>query len=397
MSGNMTPPPIPVKRNYSLGVKAFLLAMQCVLLMTGVLAVWLLSYSRHTLNKDVAGEIAKEWGGSAQIDAPTLRYDVDSEYSIQPTAYTCNVSVTTESLHRNIYEAEVFDAHVVMSGTFNKDDILTNRDSLYFELAIPTQQATKLSALKIGGKTQEFQKSDMAIFTKVDISDMPQIIEFSTEFDIRGSGSIWLQQVGDKSVVTINGEAPNPSFQGNTLPNDRKINGKAFSARWESEGDMIESDYSSQKLVGTEFLVGVDRYQMVERSLKYSFLIILLTYVSVFFAEIMMRRNIPMFNYFLIGAALIIFYTLLLSFSEQLAFGLAYTIASTMTVALITGYMWKMLNSAKVGLAIGAILTFMYVVIFILLSISTYALLLGSLLLFAALAAMMYGSLKIKF
>lgn len=397
MSGNMTPPPIPVKRNYSLGVKAFLLAMQCVLLMTGVLAVWLLSYSRHTLNKDVAGEIAKERGGSVQIDAPTLRYDVDSEYSIQPTAYTCNVSVTTESLHRNIYEAEVFDAHVVMSGTFNKDDILTNRDSLYFELAIPTQQATKLSALKIGGKTQEFQKSDVAIFTKVDISDMPQIIEFSTEFDIRGSGSIWLQQVGDKSVVTINGEAPNPSFQGNTLPNDRKINGKAFSARWESEGDMIESDYSSQKLVGTEFLVGVDRYQMVERSLKYSFLIILLTYVSVFFAEIMMRRNIPMFNYFLIGAALIIFYTLLLSFSEQLAFGLAYTIASTMTVALITGYMWKMLNSAKVGLAIGAILTFMYVVIFILLSISTYALLLGSLLLFAALAAMMYGSLKIKF
>ena len=110
----------------------------------------------------------------------------------------------------------------------------------------------------------------------------------------------------------------------------------------------------------------------------------------------MTGRNIPLLNYFLIGAALIIFYSLLLSFSEHVSFGIAYLIAAAMTVVLITGYMWRMLGSAKVAVMIGLILTGMYVVCYILLTLSTYALLLGSLMLFAALAAVMYASLKLK-
>ena len=125
-------------------------------------------------------------------------------------------------------------------------------------------------------------------------------------------------------------------------------------------------------------------------------MIILLTYISVLFTEIVMKRNIPLVNYFLIGAALIIFYTLLLSFSEHMSFGIAYVIASIMTIALIAGYMWKMLSSRKTGIVIGTILSVLYISCYILLSLSTYALLLGSLILFIALAAMMYGSLQIK-
>ncbi len=79
-----------------------------------------------------------------------------------------------------------------------------------------------------------------------------------------------------------------------------------------------------------------------------------------------------------------------------MSFGIAYVIASIMTIALIAGYMWKMLCSRKTGIVIGAILSVLYVSCYILLSLSTYALLLGSLILFIALAAMMYGSLQIK-
>ena len=109
-----------------------------------------------------------------------------------------------------------------------------------------------------------------------------------------------------------------------------------------------------------------------------------------------MKRDIPLLNYFLIGAALIIFYTLLLSFSEHLSFGIAYIIASVMTIALIAGYMWKMLCSRKAGIVTGTILSLLYASCYILLSLSTYALLLGSLIIFIALAAMMYGSLQIN-
>ena len=109
-----------------------------------------------------------------------------------------------------------------------------------------------------------------------------------------------------------------------------------------------------------------------------------------------MKWKISLLNYFLIGASLIIFYTLLLSFSEHMFFGIAYMIASLMTIILIVGYMCKMLHSKKIGIVIGAILSSFYISCYILLSLSTYALLLGSLILFIALAAMMYGSLQIK-
>ena len=226
---------------------------------------------------------------------------------------------------------------------------------------------------------------------------MPEIIDFSTDFDIHGSGALFIKQIGEESTITIDGEASNPSFKGRSLPNERRLRRNSFSARWEGEGVPVGVVHTDElQFVGTNFLIGVDRYQKVSRSLKYAFLIILLTYISVLFTEIAMKRNIPLLNYFLIGAALILFYSLLLSFVEHLSFGISYLIASVMTVALISGYMWKMLSSRKVGLVMGAILTGLYVSCYILLSLSTYALLLGSLILFIALGAMMYGSLQVR-
>ncbi len=83
----------------------------------------------------------------------------------------------------------------------------------------------------------------------------------------------------------------------------------------------------------------------------------------------MMKHPIPLFNYFLIGAALVLFYCLLLAFSEHIAFGYAYLAASVMTVVLISGYMWRILSS-KTGMAICVILTGMYLGCYIMLCLS---------------------------
>ena len=145
------------------------------------------------------------------------------------------------------------------------------------------------------------------------------------------------------------------------------------------------------------FLLGVDRYQKVERSLKYAFLIILFTFLSVFFAERLTKYPIPVLNYLLIGLALILFYVLLLSLCEHMTFGVAYAIASAMTACLISLYMWGMLHSKKVAGTILAILAVMYASCYVLLCLSTYALIMGALMMFCALAVSMYASLKIKF
>lgn len=394
---NIQMPPIPFKRNMSYGIKILILGLQCGVLMIGALAIWIISYSREERNKDVAEQITSEWGKTVYIDGLIVKENHDSKTFLKPETFICNANVDTESLHRNIYEAEVFNAHVSISGTFNKNSIITIGDTVYFELGINTDQITKLSTLKIGNKSVKWHKTNNSLYAMANTSDLPSVINYSTAFDVRGSGSFYIKQIGKKSSVSISGEASNPSFGGSCLPDKRSIQGRRFSAKWENENTSeVISDKDSSEFTYTDFLVGVDRYQKVTRSLKYAFIIILLTYISVLFTEILMKRNIPLLNYFLIGAALIIFYTLLLSFSEHISFGLAYLVASTMTVLLISGYMWKMIGSKKAGIIIGTILTVIYVCCFILLSLETYALLLGSLILFISLAAMMYGSLQIK-
>lgn len=392
-----SPPPFPGKPKTSYGTKVLLLGLQCMVLMIGALMVFAMSDLREQRNRHVAAQIAEEWGGTVHIQGPVAGNRQGTVRLIRPQTFNCDARVNTRSLHRNIYEAEVFDAKVLMSGTFSKDSLTAIGDTILIEVRLNPSRITGLSPLKIGDKSVEWQKSDDCLKAVVGSRDITRNAEFSTDFDIHGSGGLFIKQIGWESTVDISGDASNPSFSGSRLPNEREIQDRQFNARWVSMDEQIGPAYEEQSgYVGTNFLVGVDRYQKVARALKYSFIIILLTYLSVLLTEMMTGRNIPLLNYFLIGAALIIFYSLLLSFSEHVSFGIAYLIAAAMTVLLITGYMWRMLGAAKVAVIIGLILTGMYVVCYILLTLSTYALLLGSLMLFAALAAVMYASLKLN-
>lgn len=393
------PPPIPpaYRKRTSYGLKIFLMGVMCCVLMIGVLAIWAMSYSRESSNREVAESIVRQWGSSVYINGPVAKADSRSASRMRPVAFTCQAEVATKSLHRSIYEAEVFTADVHLSGNFNRDSLTRLGDTVVLELGVPTKQVVKLDALSVSGKKIPWQKSDTCMVAYLKLSELPAKIDFTADFEIRGSEAIFVKQIGETSTITINGEAHNPSFNGSSLPVDRATTDRGrFRASWKGyvPDGVVNAD--RQGFVGTEFLVGVDRYQKVARSMKYSFIIILLTFISVLFVEIMRRQQIPLLNYFLVGAALIIFYSLLLSFVEFVSFGYAFLIAAAMTVVLITGYMWKMLGSRKTGLSIGAVLSMIYISCYVMLSISTYALLLGSLLLFVSLAAIMYASLKIR-
>ncbi|MDR2231636.1 MAG: cell envelope integrity protein CreD, partial [Tannerella sp.] len=124
--------------------------------------------------------------------------------------------------------------------------------------------------------------------------------------------------------------------------------------------------------------------------------IILLTFVVSFFVEISQKKSIHPFQYLLIGAALCLFYSLLISISEHTDFTLAYLIASVMTVAMITLYMIGVLKIRKTALTIGGLLALLYLYIFVLIQMETYALLAGSIGLFVILAVIMYFSQRIK-
>lgn len=132
------------------------------------------------------------------------------------------------------------------------------------------------------------------------------------------------------------------------------------------------------------------------RSVKYAYLIIILTFVVSFFVEVLQKKNIHPFQYLLTGLALCLFYTLLIAISEHLGFTLAYLISAVMTIVLLTCYMMGILKIRKTALTIGGLLAFLYVYIFVLIQMETYALLAGSLGLFVILAIIMYYSQKIN-
>jgi inner membrane protein len=138
------------------------------------------------------------------------------------------------------------------------------------------------------------------------------------------------------------------------------------------------------------------QYQQTTRSIKYAYLIILLTFAVVFFVEIRRQTPVHPVQYALVGIALMLFYTLLLSFSEHLTFLLSYLIASAMTITLITVFMRALLHNNRAALIIGGLLLMLYTFIYIIMQLESYALLVGSLGIFVILAVAMYASHKIN-
>jgi inner membrane protein len=140
----------------------------------------------------------------------------------------------------------------------------------------------------------------------------------------------------------------------------------------------------------------VSGYQKTMRSVKYAILCILLTFTAFFLIETNNKKSVHPVQYALIGFALVLFYTLLLSFSEYIGFNGAYAIATAATVALVTWFVKGILQSTKLSVLLSLLLVLLYSYVFTILQLQDYALLLGSVGLFLTLAVVMYYSRKIQ-
>jgi inner membrane protein len=159
-------------------------------------------------------------------------------------------------------------------------------------------------------------------------------------------------------------------------------------------GDEWQHDLPAS-VFGVEMLIPVQHYQKSMRSAKYAILIILLTFVICFFVEAIQKKDIHPFQYLLVGLALCLFYALLVSISEHAGFCVAYAIASAMTVILLASYMAGVLKEKRMAFAVGGLLALLYLYVFVLIQMETYALLAGSIGLFVILAVIMYFSQRI--
>ena len=196
-----------------------------------------------------------------------------------------------------------------------------------------------------------------------------------------------------------------PSFTGNFLPDDKtkQITSTGFVANWKimhinrafSQQTFGRLPDLSQYAFGVDFVIPVNQYQQNERASKYGFLVIGLTFLIFFLIQSISKIKIHIFQYAMIGLALIMFYTLLISITEHSSFLKAYIIAGIAVITLITLYSISILKNRKFPMLIAASLGFLYTFLYIIIQLENYALLVGSIGLFAILAAVMYFSRKI--
>ena len=423
--------------NNKLALKILFIGFLIVLLLIPISMIENLISERSDTASKAMNEVEEKWSRSQQVTGPFLiiPYQViyendkkmverDIRYLyILPESLQINGNVKTEELKRGLYDIIVYHTPLNFTGKFSfaslSEENISAQDMLLSEArlvigitdlhGIPQQVQGSWNKKNLAfnpGVNNVLTSSGISSPVQLSLEELSEDISFSISMNIKGSESITFAPLGKTTHVTLESDCITPSFCGAFLPEKREISESGFSADWTvlhlnrnypqifRDGTWRESIQNS--IFGVNLLLPVDQYQKSMRSVKYAFLIIILSFVVCFFTEIMHRRNINPIQYLLIGLALCLFYTLLIAISEHLNFSLSYALASLMTIALLTLYLGGILKIWKTAITIGALLSLLYIYIFILIQMEIYALLVGSIGLFIILAIIMYCSQKIN-
>ncbi|MGH6638821.1 MAG: cell envelope integrity protein CreD [Polaromonas sp.] len=235
-------------------------------------------------------------------------------------------------------------------------------------------------------------------------------LEAQLELELVGTESISIVPLGGDTQVRLTSNWPHPSFGGQFLPVERKITDQGFEASWRvsSLASTAQQDVAQRKGVcsvagdaaphasgacveafSVSFIDPANTYALSDRATKYGLLFIGLTFLAVGLFEFMKSLRVHPIQYFLVGAAMSMFFLLLVSLSEHMSFGAAYAVATAACVLLLTVYACYMLQSAWRGVPFGLGISVLYGMLFVLLQIEQTALLVGAVALFAVLAAIM--------
>lgn len=421
----ITPKLIP---HNSATLKIAFVAVLSLLMLIPLNMVRTIVIERQNLQLSARNTIASRWGGAQQIGglvaltSHTMKY-TDKRESRAQQQWQANVlpqlemeaQLLTEQRYLGIYEVPVYTARVVVRGSL--DMMRLNRlqakgDLLLWLPLSDVRGVREISPLKLGNR--EIQARPLGLhanlisglkFTLAE-SERQQLLDsgnvrYELELSLAGSDSLQFLPLADNSRVTLKADWPHPEFVGQFLPMEREISEDGVWAKWQLLGlnrpfgdQWAVADMPFQELgqagFGMRLEIPADGYQRSERSVKYGLLFISLTFVTLFLFEVINGRPLHPVPYLLTGAALAVFYLVLLALSEYLPFTYAFGLAAAMLIAIVTPYAGSVLGRHRRGLLVGAMMTLTYALLYVLVSAEHAALLLGSLALLLVIAVLMY-------
>ena len=369
----------------------------------------------------------------------TRSRDVMRELTLAPEAADVATDVKPEVRKRSIYEAVVYDAAISGKARFAFPPDLArigvdpaSMDMSRAELRFGVSDPRGLGAnprVNVDGNALRLQPGGgsgggRGFFAWIDAAGLaakPVMVDFA--FNLRGNAALSLAPQAGETRWAVRSTWPSPSFGGDFLPGDRHVGDKGFDASYRignlalgrslvSTGDpgaapapptpsadvdkaIATTETGDAQTAQISLIQPVDLYSQVDRATKYGFLFIGFTFLALLMFDVIGGVRVSAVEYLLMGAALVLFFVLLLAFAEVIGFTPAYIVASGAIAGLNTAYSAAVLRSWRRAAFIGGLLVGLYAVLYILLSLEAFSLLIGSLLLFAALAGVMYATRRI--
>lgn len=363
-----------------------------------------------------------------------------------PESLRVTAKVETETRRRGIYGVPVYRLDARLEGRFARPDFAklqvppedVDWSRAVLSLGISDARAIQEQVvLDWNGRAIEFQPGAAdapelggGIHAELGLEGEPWGQPFSAPLRLNGTRGLYFTPFGKQTTVELSGAWPDPSFQGQWLPAERAVTAEGFRATWsipslgrnfpqawtdlpraaeappaaDEDGRGAAEPRAAASLeatiarsaFGLDLVPAIDEYRLSDRTLKYGLLFVVLTFTAFWLLEVLGGRPLHPIQYLMIGAALVMFLLLELALSEHVGFGVAYAIAGALVVGLIVHYAASVLGSRARALGVGGGLALLYAFHYVVLRNEDYALLLGSLLFFGALAAVMSATRRVE-
>ena len=422
------------KFGQSITLKAIVIGFMTLLMLIPGAMIENLIQERQERSQETIGKINAKWSNAQTITGPVLFIPYETttlDEKKKPVTESHMLAMTPEMLdikaklipeerHYGIYKSILYKSVLVLTGKFEKEKMKLPANSVVnwgkAQIRIGVSDLRGMTsnldfvlnkrhiAAEAGGNADAIGQGLVISLDNFDSLSGTNTLSFNCNLKLNGSSNINFVPMGKTTHVEMNGAWKTPGFIGSFSP-EYTLNENGFTARWNIlhfNRNIPESwtDSEVQSVADASFGVNlvdtVDHYQQNMRSAKYALMFIALTFVVFFFVEVLTRKKIHPIQYLLVGIALILFYSLLLSISEQLNFAIAYLIASVATIGLIVIYAHSIFKNKMQTVILAMFLSVLYIFLYVVLQLEDIALLIGSIGLFIILGVIMFVSRKIS-
>jgi inner membrane protein len=393
-----------MKKEFSM--KLFWIGLLGLFLFIPLALIQNLAGERRERREVIAAQLGRVWGRAQLIAVPFI--STQQKPVADEMKFTSEASIvgkqTVEIRKKGTYKIPFYNLELKLSG---KIELPSQTSEVYYlVLPVASTEKIKIESASYNKKTMKQVRNDSRFIAfQINLDSPEKEISYSIQMKLTGMERFHLLPLAEKIKLEIESNWPDPSFSGIALPDERVVDTNGYKAVWNFKTqedlkrkihlyNMMEESAEfinlQDEIFGVSLILAVDSYHLINRVVKYGFLFIGLTFAGFFVFEAVYSLRVHLIQYVFVGFALLLFYLLLLSFSEYIGFTFAYLVAATAVLVQIYGYAIVVLRSKNRALVLGSGISLLYGFLYILINLEEYSLVTGSISLFLLLSGIMY-------